>query len=121
SPVGHLLPNFDEYTVAYRDRSGVIHPDTPVEPGLFSFGSILSNVVNIDGRVRGAWRRTVGGAGVRVDVRVMKPLGDREVVAVEKAGRRMSRFLERPVVVRFSETVIPRTPLDSRVWALRSP
>jgi len=103
SLVAHLLPNFDEYTVAYRDRSGIIHPDAPAEPGLFNFGSILSNVVTVDGRVRGAWRRTVGRDGVRVDVRVMKPLDEREVVAVEKAGRHLSRFLERPVVVAFQK------------------
>jgi hypothetical protein len=102
-PVGHLLPNFDEYTVAYRDRSGVIHPDTPIEPGLFSFGSVLTNVVTIDGRVRGSWRRVAGGGGVKAEVRVPKPMNDSEVAAVEKAGHSLSRFLERPVAVAFQK------------------
>ena len=104
SPVGHLLPNFDEYTVAYRDRSSLVHPDLPVEPGLFAFGSVLSNVVTIDGRVRGAWRRmSTAQGGVQVEVRVIKPLESREVTAVEGAGLRMSRFLERPVAVGFQK------------------
>jgi len=103
SPVGHLLPNFDEYTVAYRDRSSLVHPDSPFEPGLFALGSILSNVVTIDGRVKGAWRKTSAGVGVKVEVRVMKPFENHEVAAVEEAGRRMSRFLERPAVVAFQK------------------
>jgi Winged helix DNA-binding domain len=95
--VAHLLPNFDEYTVAYRDRAAAVHGDRPFEPALFSFGSILSNVVTIGGRVRGAWRRTVAGRAVRVAVRSLDRLEPGEGAAVEEAGRRLGRFLERPV------------------------
>lgn len=95
--VAHLLPNFDEYTVAYRDRAAAVHDDRPFEPALFSFGSILSNVVTIGGRVRGAWRRTGAGRGVRVAVRSMDRLEPGEVAAVEEAGRRLGRFLDRSV------------------------
>jgi len=95
--VAHLLPNFDEYTVAYRDRAAAVHGDRPFEPALFSFGSILSNVVTIGGRVRGAWRRTVAGRGVRVGVRSLDRLEPGESAAVEEAGQRLGRFLQRPV------------------------
>ena len=44
--IAHLLPNFDEYTVAYRDRSAIV-PERPVDPRLFSYGSMLSNVLLI--------------------------------------------------------------------------
>lgn len=95
--VAHLLPNFDEYTVAYRDRAAAVHDDRPFEPALFSFGSILSNVVTIGGRVRGAWRRTGAGRGVRVAVRSVDRLEPGEVAAVEEAGQRLGRFLDRSV------------------------
>jgi hypothetical protein len=95
--VAHLLPNFDEYTVAYRDRAAVIQPRRPLESALFSSGGVLSNVVTIEGRARGAWRRTVTGGGVRVEVRLLDRLEPSEVAAVEKAGHRLARFLERPV------------------------
>jgi hypothetical protein len=94
--VAHLLPNFDEYTVAYRDRAA-IHPDGPFDPALFSFGSVLANVVTVGGRVRGAWRRTTTRGGVRVEIRLLDPLKPAERAAVEEAGRRLGRFLERPV------------------------
>lgn len=93
----HLLPNWDEYTVGYRDREAALPPDRPFDPTLFSFGSILSNVVTIAGRVRGAWRRASTGAGVRVELRMLDRLDPAGVQAVEVAGRRLSRFLEQPV------------------------
>ena len=95
--VAHLLPNFDEYTVGYRDRAAAVPADRPIEPAFFSFGSILSNVVTIGGRVRGAWRRTVKRGGVRVEVRLLDRLAPAEAAAIEEAGHRLGRFIERPV------------------------
>ena len=59
--------------------------------------SILANVVTISGRVRGAWRRTSAQGRVRLEVRGLDRFGTREATAVGAAGRRMGRFLERPV------------------------
>lgn len=93
----HLLPNFDEYTVAYRDRAAAIHPDRPLDPALLSFGSILSNVVIVGGRVRGAWRRTLSRGAVHVELRLPDRLEPAERAAVEAAAHRLGRFLQRPV------------------------
>jgi hypothetical protein len=95
--VAHLLPNFDEYTVAYRDRSATVHGGAPFDPALFSFGSVLANVVTIGGRVRGAWRRLAARAGFRVEIRLLDRLDNAEEAAVEEVGRRLSRFHERTV------------------------
>jgi len=97
SPLAHLLPNFDEYTVGYRDRTAAVDPDRPFDPALFSFGSILSNIVTVGGRVRGAWRRTAVGSGVRIELRLLDRLGPDEAIAVARAGDRMGRFLTQPV------------------------
>ena len=95
--VAHLLPNFDEYTVGYRDRSALVPADERFDPSLFSFGSILSNVVTIDGIVRGAWRRSSTRGGVFIEMRTSERLAARQAAAVMEAGRRMSRFLGCPV------------------------
>jgi Winged helix DNA-binding domain len=92
--VAHLLPNFDEYTVAYRDRAATVYEGASFEPALFSFGSVLANVVTIGGRVRGAWRRTAARGGFRVEVRLLDRLRPAEEAAVEEAGRRLGRFHE---------------------------
>jgi len=100
--VSHLLPNFDEYTVAYRDRAAVLHPDHPFDPAFFRFGSVLSNVVTVAGRVRGAWRRTVEREVARVEVRLIDRLDPTEAAAVEEAGHRLGHFLERPLELRWA-------------------
>ena len=97
--VAHLLPNFDEYTVGYRDRAGALHPDHSFDPTLFSFGSILSNIVTVDGGVRGAWRRARVRDGVIVEIKTMRRLSRAESQAVDEAARRLGRFLGSPVVV----------------------
>ena len=97
SPVAQLLPNFDEYTVAYRDRAALTHPDHPVLPELLSFGSVLANIVVVDGRVRGGWSWTRVLGGVRVDIRPFGRLEPSEAAAVEEAGRRLGGFLGSPV------------------------
>ena len=95
--VAHLLPNFDEYTVGYRDRSALLPADGRFDVSLYSFGSILSNVVTIDGVVRGAWRRSPARGGLVIEVRASERLAARQTAAITEAGRRMSRFLGRPI------------------------
>jgi len=99
SSVAHLLPNFDEYTVAYRDRAALVDPHRPFDPAFFSFGSVISNVVTIAGRVQGRWRRTAARRGVRVEVDLLSRVEAAAEASIAEAGRRLERFLERPVEV----------------------
>ena len=93
----HLLPNFDEYTVAYTDRRELIDPSHPVDASLFSFGSILANVVTIDGRVRGTWRRSAGPRRPAIEVEPSGRLTAAEHEAVARQVRRLQEFsAERP-------------------------
>jgi hypothetical protein len=94
-PVGHLLPNWDEYTVGYRVRDHALQPGFGYDLGFFSFESILSNIVTVDGHVRGAWSRTLRPGAVRVRLRFLAPLTTRERAAVESAVDRYGRFLQR--------------------------
>ena len=94
-----LLPNFDEYTVGYADRSAILHPARPFRPELFAFSSILSNVVVVAGQVCGAWRRQTARDRLRVEVRPLAALTGAEHTLVEAAGARLSRFLGRRVEV----------------------
>jgi hypothetical protein len=52
-----LLPPFDEYLVAYRDRSAALDPEynTRVVPG---GNGIFNPIIVIGGRVVGTWKRT---------------------------------------------------------------
>lgn len=92
-----LLPSYDEYTVAYRDRSALLHDST--ENTTLAQSALLSQPVMLDGRHVGAWRRTIPArtsAPVRVDVRLLQPLTTRERDALDAAVERYARFLGRP-------------------------
>lgn len=98
----HLLPNFDEFTVAYRDRRAVLDPDLPFDPTLFAnyreaapLSGVLSNVLTIGGTVRGSWRRTLTLKAVKVEVRLLGPLAPALEAAVERAAEQFGRFLHR--------------------------
>ena len=99
--VAHLLPNFDEYLVAYRDRGAALRPDRPFDPALFAFSSILSNVLTIGGRVHGGWRRSDDGKTVRIEVKLRGPLSAAERRATKAECERLAVFLGRPVAISF--------------------
>ena len=99
----HLLPNFDEYTVAYRDRSALLDANVTFNPKLFAYyrdstpmGGILSNVVTVGGRVRGAWSRVVMPNKVRIDLRLLAAPTPQEKAAIAVAATELGRFLGRP-------------------------
>ncbi|MFN0179646.1 MAG: winged helix DNA-binding domain-containing protein [Gemmatimonadales bacterium] len=87
----HLLPAFDEYTVAYRDRTAVLDPAhaRAVNQG----GGMLNPVVVADGRVVGTWARSLGAQAVTVAVRPFGRLSRATTDAVEAAAERYRRFL----------------------------
>jgi len=104
--VAHLLPNFDEFTVAYRDRQALLHPELAFDPKLFAYyrdstpmGGLLSNIVTINGRVRGAWSRSLDPRKVKVEIRPIAPMSRLEKDAVKTAAERYGRFLERTMVL----------------------
>lgn len=87
----HLLPPFDEYTVAYRDRSAVIDPAFTRE--LNRGGGMLSAIVVVNGTVEGTWKRYLKGSSVEIEISTFRPLGDQEHRRLEKEGERYRRFL----------------------------
>lgn len=83
----HLLPNYDELTVAYSDRRALM-PDGLVPPA-FGRGGVLGPVVTVDGVVRGEWKpRRRGNC---VDVEVLMPEGTPRTV-LRGVQRQLSEF-----------------------------
>jgi hypothetical protein len=91
-PIAHLLPAFDEYTVAYQDRSPILDPQYK-EQARASNGM----VVLLDGHIAGAWKRTVSKKTVMVEIRPFKALTDAQGQAIQAAADRYGAFLGLPV------------------------
>jgi hypothetical protein len=88
TPVAHLLPCFDELTVAYVDRRAVAGP--AARKGEHP-GALLVNLVVVDGVRVGTWKRVVGAAKA-VDLAITRRLSAAEKRAVELAVTRYRRF-----------------------------
>jgi hypothetical protein len=91
SPTAHLLPAFDEYLVAYRDRGAVLDPaySHRLNPG----GGMLNPCVVLDGRVVGMWRRTLARDAITVEIGLFQPVTRSGSRAITDAAGRYGAFL----------------------------
>ena len=85
-----LLPPWDEYIVAYRDRDAAVgHLSNHASERLKTVGSSL---VVIDGRVRGAWKITARAKAARFVAEYWTAVTGAERRAVREAALRYGRF-----------------------------
>ena len=92
----YLLPPFDEYTVAYKDRTAVLHPKYA---GRAQSGGMLSPAIVVGGRVVGTWKRTTSRDGVTVTPAFFTRPTAAERRLVAAAAERYGRFLGVPVLL----------------------
>lgn len=91
----HLLPNFDEMFVAFRDRSDALDPGLP--SAARTPEAIFSNVIARDGRIVGRWRRSPTTAPTTVVVEPLVPLDQADRQALAGAVERYAAYLGRPL------------------------
>ncbi len=84
-----LLPCFDEYTVAYKDRSAAIDTDRLQEVG---YAVNLNNIIS-DGRIIGSWKRTIGKHEVDITLQLLRPLTEQEQQRIQTAVQQYGHFL----------------------------
>jgi hypothetical protein len=89
-PLVKLLPAYDEYTVAYRDRSLLSGGRTRSTRAGFG---LLNPVVVVDGLVVGSWNRTISRTTVRVVTKLRRTLDRSEKEALRKQIERYEEFL----------------------------
>jgi len=94
-----LLPNYDEFLIAYRDRSASLDPSRNFDLAPFPYGSILSHVVVRNGQVWGGWKRRLQGRQVVVELGPLDALDAAEELALGQAAEKLARFLGVPVTV----------------------
>jgi Winged helix DNA-binding domain len=100
SPKVYLLPPYDEYTVAYKDRSAVLDP---AHGSLASGNGIFYPVIVLDGQVVGTWKRTFKKGSVVITLSPFAPLKKKERQAIAEEAERYGAFLGMPAVVNLRE------------------
>jgi Winged helix DNA-binding domain len=97
SPTAFLLPNYDEYTVGYTDRSAIF--DVSHTDKLVLREGILAQSTLIDGRITGTWKRTIKKKEVVIELApFMVPTSDQNQVIIA-ATQQYGKFLGLPVVL----------------------
>jgi DNA glycosylase AlkZ-like len=97
SPAVYLLPAYDEYTVAYKDRSAALDPAHArrVNTG----NGVFSPTVVVDGQVVGLWKRELKKGKFVVTPTRFVTISKSAARAVAVAASRYEKFLETPVVL----------------------
>jgi Winged helix DNA-binding domain len=85
-PGCHLLPAYDEYTVAYQDRSAVLSSEVAARAD--SGHGIFYPALVIDGQVAGTWSRQLLKESVAITCRPFVRLDRRQSQALVAAARR---------------------------------
>lgn len=97
-PTTHLLPPYDEYLIAYKDREKAIDPAAQ-EAGAADF-TFDSTIVE-DGRIIGTWKRTLKKNLVTVFLAPFLPPSSTQEQRLLAAAERFAHFLNLPVAVEF--------------------
>jgi hypothetical protein len=92
STIAHLLPNYDEYFIGFKDRGAIGQRLKSAE--LVTGGdAFIAHVVVVDGQLVGGWRRTVMKDAASVELNLVTRLTEAERRAVAAAGKSYAAFL----------------------------
>ena len=95
SPTAYLLPAYDEYTVAYKDRSAVLDPTYAKQAN--SGNGIFYPTIVVDGQVVGTWKRTLKKDSLVVTPSPFANLKRAETRAIAEVANRYGKFLRASV------------------------
>jgi hypothetical protein len=99
SPLAHLLPNYDEYFIGFRDRSSIAQ--TLAAKGKVPDSVAMAvHIIFIDGQIVGGWKRVDRNGESTLAPRLLTRLSSDERRAFDRAVERYAGFLESPVRVR---------------------
>ncbi len=85
-----LMPDYDEYGIAYKDRSAVLRKAID-QPNSNSF--IFSRMIVLNGQIVGSWFRTLKGKKLILQTSAFKPLSKKEQQEVKQMAHRFGKFL----------------------------
>jgi hypothetical protein len=94
-PRVHLLPNYDEYFIGFKDRSAIGQRIRRAEASTSS-RAFLAHILTVDGQVIGGWKRDVTKSEVVIALELVTPLTTAEGRAVKAEVERYRAFLGLP-------------------------
>ncbi len=93
-----LLPAFDEYVIAYRDRSALL--EKHLSKQVISLNGIFYPVIVVNGKVEGLWKRTIQKDKIIVRINPFQPFNDDIKERVAASAAEFGKFTGKVVEVR---------------------
>lgn len=90
-PSAFLLSIYDEYTIAYRDRSDISEA-RDIE-GMISMGNALTTVIILNGKVAGTWNKSLKKNTIEIRINSFRKLNEDEKEAIESEVARYGKFV----------------------------
>jgi hypothetical protein len=98
SPLAHLLPNYDEYFIGFKDRNAI--GETVRNAGVnIGHAAFLAHVISLDGQLIGGWKRMIEKKNVNVELNLVVKITRDQKQAVLDATERFGKFLDLSVKV----------------------
>jgi hypothetical protein len=91
--IAHLLPNYDEYTSSYKERSAIVDE----HPAADLFDYAYTHLLIIDGLLVGSWRRVIEKTRIRVQTRPIRAFSEQQIALLQHAAQRYESFLGKEV------------------------
>ena len=98
TPKAFLLSIYDEYTIAYKDRSAL--GDGRYFEQLISMGNALTAVIIIDGEIAGTWKRIIKKNSIEMIIKPLRNFDKKEYEAIHQEEEKYGKFIGLPVVTK---------------------
>jgi hypothetical protein len=86
-----LLPAFDEFLIAYKDRNAAL--GRVMEKKLISQNGLFRPVIIIDGQATGLWKREIEKGRLIVEAKLFREHTKKEKGEIHRAAERFGKFL----------------------------
>ena len=90
SPAAYLLAGFDEYLIAYKDRSAYLDPYLGKK--VIMKNGIFNPSVVIDGLVEGTWKPIIINDKITIQTNLFTPLSKRQINSINSAAKGYAKF-----------------------------
>lgn len=96
----YLIPGFDEYFIAYKDRSDILEKKHAKE--LNQGGGMINGAIVSNGQMIGSWKRKLNNKDVVLSLRLFESISQSQQKTLEKEAKRFGSFVNLPVVIQQS-------------------
>ncbi len=93
-----LIPGFDEYFIAYKERSDVL--DKKYAKHLNQGGGMVNGAIVVEGTMVGGWKRTFEKDHVVITTQLFENITASQQDALEKQAQRYGQFITMPVITK---------------------